>query len=516
MRTVATQPITVSEYSSELGRALRAVGPAVIEGEVQKPRASGRGMLWFSLTDGEATLSCKVFRGQVRSLEHRPREGDLVQVEVERPDLYAGSGKLDLIVGQVRLAGEGELLRARQELVARLIREGLCDPTRRRPLPGFPRAVGVIAGRDSDGLSDVVRALVDRWPSARIATCPCAVQGKAAPRSLIDALARLQEHPLVDVIVMARGGGSVHDLACFDDERLCRALFACAVPVVCAIGHTDNNPVCNHVAWPAFTPSRSAELVVPSAVELRRDIAAASERVDRVPGRIELAAERVGTAAERVDCAGTLEVRAALVRERADALRGSLDGSLKGHDHGLESARATLTAIPHRAARELAADREEIHALKVALAGADDRLAGLARDLCDQANRVRVGTRRQLADHTRDYGRALARLLREAHTALDRRGARARELVDRVGEVLGERARRRLDGAARDAAHTAALIAACDFRRRGWLLATIGAGSTVRSAAELEAGERIGLHLHDGRADAVVENVDPEIERNPS
>ncbi|MBA3421021.1 MAG: exodeoxyribonuclease VII large subunit [Thermoleophilaceae bacterium] len=106
MRTVATQPITVSEYS-ELGRALRAVGPAVIEGEVQKPRASGRGMLWFSLTDGDAALSCKVFRGQARSLEHTPREGDLVQVEVERPDLYAGNGKLDLIVGQVGLAGEG-------------------------------------------------------------------------------------------------------------------------------------------------------------------------------------------------------------------------------------------------------------------------------------------------------------------------------------------------------------------------------------------------------------------------
>ena len=87
-------------------------------------------------------------------------------------------------------------------------------------------------------------------------------QARAA-RSHRRALARMTEHPLVDAVVMARGGGSVQDLACFDDEGLCRAVFACELPVVCAIGHTDNNPVCNHVAWPAYTPSRSAELVVP-------------------------------------------------------------------------------------------------------------------------------------------------------------------------------------------------------------------------------------------------------------
>ena len=215
-------------------------------------------MLWFSLTDGDGVLSCKVFRGQVRGLEHMPREGDLVQVEVERPDLWTQAGKLDLIVSQIRLAGEGELLRRRQELIERLTSEGLCDSTRWRALPRFPRAVGVIAGEGSDAMSDVVRALVDRWPGVHVVTCSASVQGKGAPRKLIDALARMEEHPLVDVVIIARGGGSVQDLVCFDDEGLCRALFACRIAVVCAIGHTDNNPVCNHVAWPAYTPSRSA------------------------------------------------------------------------------------------------------------------------------------------------------------------------------------------------------------------------------------------------------------------
>jgi exodeoxyribonuclease VII large subunit len=104
--TLQSDVLTVTEYSARLGRALRAVGGAVIEGEVQKPKSSGSGMLWFSLTDGDGVLSCKVFRSQVGGLEHVPREGDLVQVKVERPDLWSQAGKLDLIVSQVRLAGE--------------------------------------------------------------------------------------------------------------------------------------------------------------------------------------------------------------------------------------------------------------------------------------------------------------------------------------------------------------------------------------------------------------------------
>ena len=465
MRTISTTTVTVSEYASQLGHALRAVGPAVIEGEVQKPKSSGSGMLWFSLTDGEAVLSCKVFRGQVEGLEHFPREGDLVQVDVERPDLWAQAGKLDLIVHQVCLAGEGELLHRRKELLARLTDEGFCDPARRRCLPRFPRAVGVIAGKGSDGMSDVIRALTDRWPVVHIITCSSVVQGKTAPRQLIDALARLQDHPLIDVIVMARGGGSVQDLVCFDDEGLCRALFACAVPVVCAIGHTDNNPVCNHVAWPAFTPSRSAELVVPSAADIRRDLATARERLDAVPRCVALATERLQSTAACLNCGATLDARAALVRERAGEAQG-----------------------------------------------AGDLLDDLDRDVHDLAERVQTGTHRQLDDHMRDFGRALLRLLRLAQDGIDRCVTHACEDVNRQGERLGECARRRLEDMRRNASHACALIAAHDFRRRGWLLAS-AAGAPVRSIADLKAGQRIDLQLHDGCAGAVVENVNTEMGR---
>jgi exodeoxyribonuclease VII large subunit len=413
-QAVTPEVLSVSEYAASLGRALRAVGSAALEGEVQKAQARPNGMFYFDLTDGESVLACKVFRGDAGRLEHRPRDGDLVRVQVDRPDLWAARGSLSLIVSQVALAGEGELLRRRAELLAMLTREGLCDQTRRRPLPRFPRAVGVIAGAGSDGMSDVVRALSDRWPAVRIVTCPSLVQGRAAPRELVDALARLGQHPLVDVIVMARGGGSVQDLACFDDERLCRALFACDVPIVCAIGHTDNNPVCNHVAWPAFTPSRSAELVVPSATELRRELHRSGERIDAAKRRLTLADERVRGAAAGIDSGRVMELRAAAI---------------------------------HTPARRIADALNEF--------------------LCVQPR------------------------------------------VEALGERIGLHARQHVARAGRELVHRGELIAARDFRRRGWLLATTD-GRSLTSVAELRAGAEVDIHLHDGRARTRVESIHPD------
>lgn len=508
--TVQSGVLSVTAYSTRLARALRAVGSAVIEGEVQKPKTSGSGTLWFSLTDGESVLPAKVFRSQVRALEHTPREGDLVQVEVDRPDLWAQAGKLDLIISQVRLAGEGELLRRRQELIDRLTSEGLCDPDRRHRLLKFPRAVGVIAGIGSDAMSDVKRSLIDRWPGVHIVTCSSLVQGKGAPRDLIDALARMTEYPAVDVVILARGGGSVQDLACFDDESLCRAIFACELPVVCAIGHTDNNPVCNHVAWPAYTPSRAAELVVPSASELSREIETAGSRLDDTPGRLAVVAERVERAAERLDCATRLEARASLMREYASNVQGNLEGFLANREGGLQRARGILEAVPHRAARQLATSRERLPELVSTLASAAEHVDGLKRDVRTLGENVRTGTRRQADDHTRDYGRAFERLLRETRAGLQRRATRATELIRRDADNLAERARRRLADAERETKHVCALIAAHDFRPRGWLLAADADGTPVRSSARLRTGQHIDLHLHDGRANVVVRTINPK------
>ncbi len=490
-----------------MSRVLRSVGSAVVEGEIQKPKRSASGAFWFSLTDGSAVLTCKVFRKQAEELEHIPREGDLVRVEVERPDLWVQAGKLDLIVGQIRLAGEGELLRRRQELIDRLSAEGLCDPTRRRPLPKFPRAVGVIAGANSDGMTDVVQALLDRWPCVYIVTCGSLVQGKRAPRDLIDALARMTEHPLVDVVVIARGGGSVQDLACFDDEGLCRAVFACELPVVCAIGHTDNNPVCNHIAWAAYTPSRSAELVVPSASQLRQDIATIRGCLDNVPRSVRLIAERLAHANEQLHCTAKLEACTGHVRELTHQIQGALGNLLASRKHGVQYAHGMLDAVPHRAIRDLSTERERLSVATSAVTDTAGRIDRFIADVRGFGNAVRMGTRRQCDDHTRDYRRALNRLLREARGGIDRRIDRANELINREGIWLGERSRRRLDDARREATHVGAVISARDFRTRGWLLAT-GNGAPVHSTAALRSGQHIDLHFHDGNANVIVETID--------
>ncbi|HEX8087146.1 MAG TPA: exodeoxyribonuclease VII large subunit [Solirubrobacteraceae bacterium] len=538
----------VSEYAARIGRALRQVGGGVVEGEVQKPkRVGGGGMLVFDLSDGEAVLSCKVFARDLRRLEHEPRHGDLVQVRIERPDFWAPTGRVSVIVTGVRLAGEGELLRRRAELLERLAAEGLSDPSRRKPLPSFPRAVGVIAGRASDGMSDVVRALVDRFPPVHVVRCAALVQGAAAPRDLVDALARMQDHPLVDVIVIARGGGSVQDLVAFDDERLCRALFACSKPVITAIGHTDNVPVCNHVAWAAYTPSRSAEMAVPSGVELRQGIALAARCVDAVPSAVARELERIAACASRLRAATRLEALVGDVKRRALDVTLAQRGALAERERCVAEARAAIAAVARRvpgadvvklvglrldaraaaffaertsavgaagarldgmpaaslAAREAAVGATAMRlngvpaaslaAREAAVGATAERLDGVTAVLgaerarvAEQGRLVSMGTRRQLADHDRDYGRALARLGREAAAGL----------------------RRRLRDAARDARHVAALIAAQDMRPRGWVLAARADGARLRSAADAPPGTEFHLDFTDGRVEARARDVD--------
>ena len=278
---VQTGTLTVSAYAALIQRAAKGVGPAVVEGEVQKPRETGGGALMFDLTDGDSRLVCKVLPWMARKLEYTPSAGELVRVEVAYPDFWPQGGSMSVVVEKIELAGDGELLRRRQALIAELHSEGLTDPAGFPPLPRFPRAVGVIAGADSDALKDVLRCLSERFPQARVITACCPVQGAAAPKAMVGALATLETHPVVDVIILARGGGSVRDLAAFDDEALCRAISTLATPVITAIGHTDNDPVCNRITHAAYVPRHAAEKAVPDRHDLLRDADDAGQAMAR-------------------------------------------------------------------------------------------------------------------------------------------------------------------------------------------------------------------------------------------
>ena len=380
----ATRVPRPRELAQRVRAALAAVGPGWVEGEVRGLVVARSGHAYFDITDGEATFHCTVWRGTWQRLEERPVEGALVQVRYGKLDFYAPRGTLALVVEEIRATGEGELLRRVQETLARLVADGLCDPARRTPLPRFPRKVGVVAGRDSDALHDVGIAIRRRFPPVRFALKTAIVQGVQCVPSVTAAIARLAVEPEVDVIVLARGGGSVQDLYPFSDEALCRAIAASPVPVVTSIGHTRQRPNCDHVAAAsADVPAKAAELVVPSAAEL-------TDRIERLAAAI--GDEAAGRARE-LDL--VLQTRTARVTARSEAFyaarrreveRGGLrlDATARVVRERLDPARLDALATPlvPRTADRLAAARRTVDTVAAPLVPrATDRLAGARRAL---------------------------------------------------------------------------------------------------------------------------------------
>ncbi len=318
--------LSVSQVAGRIDSALRELGDGWVEGEITSinvHRSSGHAYL--TLADESSSLDACIWKGRMSRCEPLPAQGDLVQAHYERVDFYAPRGSTKLILDRVRPTGDGELLRRRAETLRRLQADGLCDPDRRKPLPAFPRRVGVIAAR-GDANVDVIQALRRRFPPQHIAFCAASVQGVHAVGSVIDALGRLQSIEGVDVIVIARGGGSTADLLAFDDERLCRAIFACAVPVITSIGHTKDRPNCDHVAAAfAPVPAKAAELAIRhSAVDLLDELDRHRIALGRVLDRPRLMVERMGELlqASRVRVTRKrLDLIAALDRRSGEAMR---------------------------------------------------------------------------------------------------------------------------------------------------------------------------------------------------
>jgi exodeoxyribonuclease VII large subunit len=369
--------LSVAQVAGRIGGALRRLGDGWIEGEVTAisvHRASGH--VYLTLADESASLDACIWKGRTSRCMPLPSQGDLVQAHYERIDFYAPRGSTKLIVDRVRPTGDGELLRRRAETLGRLRADGLCDPDRRKPLPAFPRRVGVIAARN-DANIDVIEALRQRFPPQKIVFCAASVQGVHAVGSVIDALGRLQAVEGVDVIVVARGGGSTADLLAFDDERLCRAIFACAVPVITSIGHTKDRPNCDHVAAAfAPVPAKAAELAIRhSAADLLEDLDRHRMALARVLDRPRLMVERMGDLLQSSRARVTrkrLDLLAALDRRSAEAMR-ELRRRLASQRQAIDSDAGRLAPT---AERVLTRHAERVAALGAVLGAKDFRRRG--------------------------------------------------------------------------------------------------------------------------------------------
>ncbi len=257
------QVYTVSELTLGLKTVLEEAFPAVwVEGEISNLRTPGSGHSYFTLKDEGAQLSAVLFRGRGRRVRFDLEDGMQVLV-FGGLDVYAARGQYQLVVEMMEPKGLGALQLAFEQLKRKLEAEGLFDEGRKRPLPAFPRVIGVVTSPTGAAIRDILNIIGRRFGDLHILIAPVRVQGDEAPGEIIQALLNLQAVAELDVIIVGRGGGSIEDLWAFNDEGVARAIVACCVPVISAVGHETDFTIADFVAdLRAPTPSGAAELVV--------------------------------------------------------------------------------------------------------------------------------------------------------------------------------------------------------------------------------------------------------------
>lgn len=289
LQTSFEHPVPVSALSGMIGDWIERLGSVWVEGQItQLSRRPGAGLVFLTLRDPshDVSVSVTVYRNVFDKVLPAPAEGARIVV-FAKPAFYRPRGQFSLQALELRPVGLGELLARLEELKRRLAAEGLFDPGLKKALPFLPRLVGLICGRASAAQKDVLENTQRRWPGVRFEVRESAVQGAGAVAQVTAALAELDAHPEVDVIVIARGGGSVEDLLPFSDEQLVRAVAACATPVVSAIGHEPDTPLLDLVAdVRASTPTDAAKCIVPDVREEQNRVVHARERLWRAATRL--------------------------------------------------------------------------------------------------------------------------------------------------------------------------------------------------------------------------------------
>jgi len=266
-----------------------------VEGEVSNLAAPASGHLYFTLKDADSQIRCALFRQRHARIGCRPVDGMHVLIR-GRVSLYEPRGDFQIIASYVEQAGEGALRRAFEVLKRKLMAEGLFDESHKRPLPPYPRHIGVISSQSGAAVRDIFTTLNRRFPAAQIAFLPVAVQGPEAAREIVDALDFAATRAELDVLILSRGGGSLEDLAAFNDEGVARAMHRSRIPIVAGIGHETDFTIADFVAdHRAPTPTAAAELVSPDAGELMAQLRSHRSRLEAA------AVRHLRTISQRID-----------------------------------------------------------------------------------------------------------------------------------------------------------------------------------------------------------------------
>lgn len=367
MNEMTRRIFTPTELNRDVRIHLEAgFGLIDVEGEVSNLARPASGHLYFSLKDAKAQIRCAMFRNRASLMRARLENGQQVRATA-RVSLYEPRGDFQLIIERVAAAGEGRLQQLYDELKRKLTAEGLFDPTRKQPLPQFPRRIGLITSPSGAAVRDLLHVLERRYPLAEVRIYPSAVQGADAPRELRTALHHAIQESVADVLIIGRGGGSLEDLWAFNDEALVRAVAGCPIPIISAVGHEVDFSLCDEAAdIRAPTPSAAAEIATPDQRALQQHLYQVRQRLQRENQR------RLNEISQRIDFLNKRLLQAHPYRRLA-ALEQRLQHSIRQLQH-LISTQLQLGRQRQRAAqnrlmqqhpgRKLRSNNEQLDLLK--------------------------------------------------------------------------------------------------------------------------------------------------------
>ncbi len=410
-------------------------GDVWVEGEISNLRPAASGHIYFTLKDAEAQLPIVLFRRQAMLLRFRPEDGLHVLVR-GHVSVYEQRGQMQLVAETMEPVGAGSLQLAFEQLKERLKAEGIFDADRKIPLPAFPRTVGIVTSPTGAVIRDFLHIVARRHSGLNVLLMPVSVQGDQSPAEIESAIALLNASGLVDVIVLARGGGSLEDLAAFNSERVARAIAASRLPIVSAIGHETDFTIADFVAdLRAPTPSAAAELITEAQHKIAEHLASQTHRLDRA-------------------------VRFQLLQTRQRFTRSAAP----------QRAETRVSTLIHRQAQRL-----------------DDLVFRAEAAIGNQLNqRQRRATELSAAVLRHDPRRALAQAREQLQACRTRLQHSMERLLHASGSTVGA-----LDARL----HSLSPLAVLD---RGYALVIDAAGSLVRSAAQLADGDLLTTRLADG------------------
>jgi exodeoxyribonuclease VII large subunit len=418
-------------------------GDIWVEGEISNFRPAPSGHVYFTLKDADAQLPIVLFRRQAMLLRFRPEDGLHVLVR-GRVSVYEQRGQLQLVAETMEPVGAGSLQLAFEQLKQRLKAEGLFDAERKKPLPLFPHTVGIVTSPTGAVIRDFLNIVSRRHSGLNVLLCPVSVQGDSASGEIEAALAELNASHLVDLIVLARGGGSLEDLAAFNSERVARAIASSRLPVVSAVGHETDFTIADFVAdLRAPTPSAAAELITEAQHKIAEHLATQSHRLERA-ARFQL-----------------LQARQRLTRLPVSRVE------------------SRVTTLLHRLGQRLDDATQRLdNTLTAQLRLRQNRVAELAAAVLRIDPRQNLAhARAHLADFRARLDRCLERLVQSSAASLNALDARL---------------------------HSLSPLAVLD---RGYALVLSPEGALVRSTAQIAAGDRVTTRLADGSFTSHVEST---------